>query len=310
MPKISIIVPVYKAENYLRRCVDSILNQTFTDFELILVDDGSPDRSGKICDEYARKDSRIRVFHKENGGVSSARQKGMDEAVGEYTIHADPDDWVEPNMLEELYRKAKEEEADMVICDFFHNDGNKQSYIKQKPSALDNKTVLSELFQQLHGSCCNKLVKRVCYSGKAKFPKEINCCEDLIWCVQVLPLCRKISYVGKAFYHYTVTDGESQSKVISAKRSREDMKMLHTLELLLSSKREAMAAMYKRTVIYVMKRAMKTQAFDSVYFKHNFRKYVKYIITSSHYSFMLRLACFISAIGGYELSKSLVKFMK
>ena len=79
MPKVSIIVPVYKAEKYLNRCVDSILAQTFTDWELLLIDDGSPDRSGEICDEYAKKDSRIRVIHKENGGVSSARQRGLDE---------------------------------------------------------------------------------------------------------------------------------------------------------------------------------------------------------------------------------------
>lgn len=156
---VSIIVPVYKAEAYLHRCLDSILAQTFTDWELLLVDDGSPDRSGVICDEYAAKDDRIRVFHKENGGVSSARQKGQDEAQGEYTIHADPDDWVEPTMLEELYKKAKADDADMVICDYYMNDGENQTYITQKPTVLDRKTVLGELlFQQLHGSCWNKLV--------------------------------------------------------------------------------------------------------------------------------------------------------
>ena len=117
IPVISIIVAVYKAESCLRRCVDSLLAQTFQDYEILLVDDGSPDRSGEICDEYARKDNRVRVFHKENGGVASARQCGMNNARGEYVIHADPDDWVEPNMLEELYGKAKEENADMIICD-------------------------------------------------------------------------------------------------------------------------------------------------------------------------------------------------
>ena len=110
MPKISIIVPVYKAETYLSRCLDSIINQTFKNFEVLLIDDGSPDCSGEICDKYAAMDTRIRVLHKENGGVSSARQMGLDNAKGEYTIHADPDDWVEPNMLEELYKKAKEAE--------------------------------------------------------------------------------------------------------------------------------------------------------------------------------------------------------
>lgn len=119
MPKVSVIVPVYKAEGYLHRCVDSILAQTFIDWELLLIDDGSPDRSGEICDEYAQKDSRVRVIHKENGGVSSARQRGLDESVGEYTIHADPDDWVEPTMLAEMYQKAKHEDADIVMTDFF-----------------------------------------------------------------------------------------------------------------------------------------------------------------------------------------------
>lgn len=114
-PKISIIVPVYKAEKYIHKCIDSILAQTFANFEILLINDGSPDKSGKICDEYAKKDKRVRVFHKENGGVSLARQLGNDNATGEYTIHADPDDWIEPNMLEELYAKAVEDDADMEI---------------------------------------------------------------------------------------------------------------------------------------------------------------------------------------------------
>ena len=189
---VSIIVPVYKAEAYLHRCVDSILAQTFTNWELLLIDDGSPDRSGAICDEYASKDARIRVFHKENGGVSSARQKGQDEAQGEYTIHADPDDWVEPTMLEELYKKAKADDADMVICDYYMNDGENQTYITQKPTVLDRKTVLGELlFQQLHGSCWNKLVRRACYSGYGIcFPNNMNCWEDLYFNVKLLTILR------------------------------------------------------------------------------------------------------------------------
>ena len=93
MPKYSIIVPVYKAEDTIRECIDSVLKQQYTDFELILVDDGSPDNSGGICDEYAANDSRIRVIHKENGGVSSARNIGIDTALGKYIIFRDSDDW-------------------------------------------------------------------------------------------------------------------------------------------------------------------------------------------------------------------------
>ena len=210
-PKISVIVPVYKAEAYLHRCVDSLLAQTFQDFEVLLVDDGSPDRSGEICDEYARKDRRVWVCRKENGGVSSARQCGMDHARGEYTIHADPDDWVDPTMLEELYRKAKEEDADMVICDFYEERKNKTIYVRQQPSALDHETVLCELFQQLHGSCWNKLVKRTCYKEFGiRFQEELSCCEDLYVNACLAAEDIRVAYLNKAFYHYDqVVNGNS-----------------------------------------------------------------------------------------------------
>lgn len=107
MPKVSVIIPVYKAERFLHRCVDSLLNQTFTDFEIILVDDGSPDGSGKICDEYADKHSFIRVFHTENGGVSSARNYGITQAKGEWVCFVDSDDFVTENYLEDFFRTGE-----------------------------------------------------------------------------------------------------------------------------------------------------------------------------------------------------------
>lgn len=202
-PAVSVIVAVYKAEAYLKRCVDSLLAQTFRDFEILLIDDGSPDRSGEMCDEYARQDSRVRVFHKENGGVSSARQCGLDNARGEYVIHADPDDWVEPEMLEEMYRKAKEEDADMVICDYYIEEKGETKYVIQRPSALDSETVMRELFQQLHGSCWNKLVRRVCYSQyQIQFPLELSYCEDVFVNACLLSHGIKVGYLPKAFYHY------------------------------------------------------------------------------------------------------------
>ena len=216
-PSISIIVPVYKAETYLHRCVDSLLAQTFTDFEVLLIDDGSPDRSGEICDDYAHKDARVRVFHQENGGVSVARQRGLDEARGEYTIHADPDDWVEPDMLEALYRKAKEDDADMVICDYYTNDGKVQKYVRQRPSKLDHCTVLHELFQQLHGSCWNKLVKRVCYSRYGvRFPEDLSLCEDLYVNSALLLHDIRVTYVKRAFYHYNQIEGSISNTYSSA----------------------------------------------------------------------------------------------
>lgn len=203
-PKVSIIVPVYNAEKYINHCVDGILAQTFTDWELLLVDDGSPDKSGEICDDYAKLDKRIRVFHKENGGVSSARQTGIEKAIGEYSIHVDPDDWVEPDMLEELYRKAKNDNADMVICDFIYEYKSRSVICKQHIDECNAETILKQMFsQELHGSCCNKLIRLECYHKYSiRFPKDIIRWEDLYVVCSLLMHSIKCAYVPKAFYHY------------------------------------------------------------------------------------------------------------
>ena len=115
-PLISVIVPVYNVESYLKVCVDSILAQTYENLEIILVDDGSKDSSGKMCDEYAEKDARIKVVHKKNGGVSSARNKGLDVASGEYIGFVDSDDSTKPNMFEILYKNMVTSDADVSVC--------------------------------------------------------------------------------------------------------------------------------------------------------------------------------------------------
>jgi len=118
-PKISIIVPIYNVEKYLPCCMDSLLNQTLTDIEIILVDDGSPDDCGKICDEYATKDSRVKVIHKKNGGLSDARNIGIDIAIGEYFSFVDSDDWIDINMYETLYNNLVDNNADIACCAFY-----------------------------------------------------------------------------------------------------------------------------------------------------------------------------------------------
>ena len=156
--RVSVIVPIYKAEKTIRRCVNSLLSQDFDGFEVLLIDDGSPDECPAICDEFARKDERIRVIHQKNGGVAWARQVGMDAALGEYTIHADPDDWADQGMLSALYAKAKGTNADMVICDYWENTYKGQKRIVQKPSSLNHNDVLRDLFTYLHGSTCQERV--------------------------------------------------------------------------------------------------------------------------------------------------------
>lgn len=134
-PLISVIVPVYKVEQYLHRCVNSILAQTYTNLEVILVDDGSPDRSGEICDEYAEIDSRIKVIHQENGGISAARNAGLDICVGDYIAFADPDDYLQANMYEKLIDVFIDKDVDISVCQWQYEDLN--GYHVINPDKID-----------------------------------------------------------------------------------------------------------------------------------------------------------------------------
>lgn len=203
-PDVSIVVPVYNLEKWIGRCLDSIAQQTFSNFEVLLIDDGSTDNSGAICDEYAKRDSRFHAYHKENGGLASANQYGLDRATGKYIINVDPDDWVEEEMLASLYSKAEENNADMVICDFYMDYPQKQIYKTQRPDSLEPGYIIDSLFSgKLHGSHWNKLIRTSCiWEGQVSFVEGANYCEDLLFNVNVLTHIKKVSYLHAAFYHY------------------------------------------------------------------------------------------------------------
>ena len=136
MPKISIIVPVYNVEQYINRCIDSLLGQTLKDIEIILVDDGSPDQCPQICDEYARKDSRIKVIHKKNNGLGYARNSGLELATGEYIAFVDSDDYVNINMYEKLYNETINNNFDIVYCGFIVENKDKSTYEEKKKDRI------------------------------------------------------------------------------------------------------------------------------------------------------------------------------
>jgi glycosyltransferase involved in cell wall biosynthesis len=216
MPIISIVIPIYNQEKYLRKCLDSIVAQTFRDFEVILVDDGSTDSSARICKEYAQRDNRFVYYRKENGGVSAARQFGHDHVRGTYTIHCDPDDWVEPDWLEALHTEAVHTNADITICDFADVNAGNITVNVQRPEILSADAFRRGLFQQLHGSCWNKMIKSSCYnSNGVRFPEGVNYCEDEIFILQLLPYCSVISYVSKMLYYYRRDSINSLSRFIS-----------------------------------------------------------------------------------------------
>lgn len=204
-PLVSVIVPVYNAEEYLDRCMKSLLGQTLSNIEIILVDDGSTDRSGVICERYARQDSRISVFHQPNSGVAAARQRGVDMAQGIFSIHVDPDDWVELTMLEELYAKAVECQADMVICNFVAVYPKKSKPSTQRlGNDLSPKACLNNLLQnKMHGSLCTKLIRTELYRKfDIRFVVGLNYCEDYLVCAKLFLHDIKVEYLNKALYYY------------------------------------------------------------------------------------------------------------
>lgn len=201
---VSVIIPVYKAEQYIHHCLDSMLAQTFKDFEIILIDDGSPDKSGEICDSYAAADNRIKVIHKKNGGVSSARQCGIDHAVGEYTIHVDPDDWTEPDMLEALYSAAVAKNADIAVCDYFEDYHGKSRYRKLHVPDNPDSCIRMLLDETLHSACWNKLIRRRLYTDyNIRFPQDMSMWEDMATIPRLFAHAGTVTYVPKALYHYT-----------------------------------------------------------------------------------------------------------
>lgn len=212
--KISVIVPIYNMEQLMRKCLDSILAQTFREYECLLIDDGSTDSSSAICDEYAAKDSRFKAFHKPNGGLSDARNYGLAKSIGEYTIFFDPDDWVDADCLKDLYAKAQDVDADMVMCDVYYNDKYSQRYSKMEPTALDNYSVIQDLLNnKIHGFTWNKLLRRKLYNDyKISYPKGIYGCEDLYTMCELLKNDIKIAYLPKAYYHYMFYSNTTQSR--------------------------------------------------------------------------------------------------
>lgn len=211
MEKVSIVVPIYNAEQFLASCVDSILNQTYPNIEILLVNDGSKDTSGTICDNYAKQDSRVKVFHRENSGVSATRNWGIEQATGEYLMFVDSDDALEPDTIEKNLALAKEHNLDMVIYSFrYHFVDDKlekpnqpeKSYFGEAAGFFENCfTTLLEL--ELINPPWNKLIRKaVVDEKKIRFHKDFSICEDMAFSAQVLANCQRVGLNRDMYYHY------------------------------------------------------------------------------------------------------------
>ena len=203
-PKISVIVPVYKVERYLEECIDSIIAQTYKNLEIILVNDGSPDNCGKLCDDYADKDKRIVVMHKKNGGLSDARNVGIDNATGEYLHFIDGDDWIEADMLEVLYENIIKYDSDISCCSFclvYINsiesyNSESEIFIFNSEQAIENCFVKNIPWIS---SCC-KLYKKYIFDN-IRFPLNKRS-EDIFIITDVMSAANKIVYDSVSKYYY------------------------------------------------------------------------------------------------------------
>ena len=209
-PQISVIVAVYNAASTLPRTIASLQAQTFADFEVLLLDDGSTDDSPRIIDDISAADSRFHAFHKANEGVGTTRRRGMELAQGDYVVHVDPDDWIEPEMFAEMHAKALATDADMVICDFIEERGSKSVVRREEPTATDSASLLAEMMTRLHGGCSNKLLRLAfCRDHAINFIDGLNYGEDKLLVTRLVRAGARVAYVPRAFYHYDLNSSFS-----------------------------------------------------------------------------------------------------
>lgn len=223
MPKFSIVVPVYKVEQFLPKCIESLTHQTLRDIEIILVDDGSPDQCGHICDQYAQEDARIQVIHKVNGGVSAARNDGLEKATGEYIIFCDSDDWMEKDACEKLYNKAVSTDSDIVIANVYeaYPDRNKMAKFYAQEFTTDDPAFIKKMIQADfyrtycpmpdasgpafgYGGPWNKAVRvSMLRENNIKFDLRVKgIFDDILYTAHILAVAKRVSYIKDCVYYY------------------------------------------------------------------------------------------------------------
>lgn len=213
--KVSVIVPVYNVEKYLRKCIESILSQTYSNIELLLIDDGSKDSSGQICDEFASKDTRVKVIHKQNGGVSSARNLGIEKATGDYIGFVDSDDFISPEMYRVLVEMIEETQVDIAICGYLKevSPGEYKRYweedvecILSQQEQLNN--LLTNRFYSC--SCCDKLFRKELITA-LRFDEKIKQYEDMLFMFQAMKKSEKAAYISEPYYYYRTNMGSAST---------------------------------------------------------------------------------------------------
>lgn len=305
-PVVSIIVPVYNAEKDLHRCIDSIIAQTFTDWELFLIDDGSKDSSGVICDEFAMKDNRIRVIHKENGGVSSARNVGLDNARGEWITFVDSDDWVKPLCFEHLMLYAQTSDMVIAYATIFRGDKNEgvaEEYPEHDITDENFSLLFEENAMSWHTSPWSKLYKRqIIESHKLRFVQDVHIGEDAIFLYSYMLHAKNIKVTNHTDYCYRSEVSGSLTKRMNALQSElMGMREIHLLVDCLVAKKRLSDTAQKE--LDWLKAFYVNRVLNSLYYGNVLRKHRIKVLHS------LNLKCYVTYFRPNKLRLKICVFL-
>ncbi len=253
LPLISVIIPVYRTEKYLRKCVDSVLAQTYANLEIILVDNGSPDRCGQICDEYAQKDKRIRVIHQTNQGVSAARNAGLEIATGEYIAFVDSDDYIEPDMYEYLYGLIIKDNTSMSMCNICQDEGYHTKKQTEQPYVLISALDIFE-YGSIWGYVWNKLYRRN-FISDWRFNTDTSYWEDGFFNFELIKTNASVALGNQAKYHYRYN--QNSNALTKNFQSNYLKKIVLMDECLKYAKQHKMTIFYKRAADAQLMNAIK-----------------------------------------------------
>ena len=257
-PLVSVLMPVFNTESYLHRAIDSVLSQTYKNFELVIIDDGSTDGCSAILDDYSKEDPRIVLFHQENKGVAYCKKTMISEAKGEYVVFVDSDDWLDSEAISDMLDIALLEESDLVISDYWVDTPTHKEIVKQQPKSLLSHNVFLQLCKgEIHGVLWNKLYKRteLLLKVATKLPEHITYREDTWICGHLLNNGIKISYLPKAYYHWYIDRPGNSSSSTSPKKLHLSVEVYQELQRLLG--------VSEKSVLYTREKDVLLEAFLS-----------------------------------------------
>lgn len=288
IPQISVIVPVYNVEKYLTQCIESILSQTYQEFELLLIDDGSEDNSGSICDHYSNIDSRVHVFHKENGGVSSARNMGIEHAKGEWVCFVDSDDWIDKDTFE--YITGLWKGADFLQFGYRRTGGTASEYSYVPSKVLRYSTSVYCTKRIYHSAICGYLLKlNIIKKYKISFPNHIKYGEDQAFILKTVICSSEIVILDRHFYNYRDREGSAMHASESISMGKDHLLVIEDLLLFIEHNRINLPPLYLslfRTFVmsffWISVRSIKS-VFDIVNIKRIYSNFLK----SNNLSFVL-----------------------